>query len=1018
MGGAKRGSLTHPALAARVVYQARPLSQQIGHALSGPFALTRFLGHLEMPMMSLDATIKAQGERLFARMCQQPRGFFSKRGIYDRLMEWSMRDPAFKTQLFRFVDVLPSLNSGAEIVRHLREYLDAQARVLHPWLASGLRTASVAPALSAWLIKEQMGTMARRFVAGKDASDLLRRYRSNLRDGMTTTVDLLGEAVVSEAEAEAFLARNLEMLETLSKAFPEGSKPGDLNLSVKISALSPEIDPQDPERSLEALKIRLRPILRRAAASGAFINFDMESYRLKDLTLALFKSVLEEPEFRSGPAAGIALQAYLRDCEADLLDLIRWTREQERKIGVRLVKGAYWDYESITARQKHWPVPVWESKPESDACFEALSLLLLENIDTVEPAFASHNVRSVAHAIAQAERLGIAPGAYEFQALYGMADDLKRALIEEGFRVREYCPVGELLPGMAYLVRRLLENTSNEGFLRAWDRGEAEIDELLRDPRDRLVQPPPRPTSSPSARDRFINAPNTDFTRPEARMRFRKALAAIDSGRGKHHPLVIGGQRRPGSGAVPSANPARPKEILGTWSRATPADAEAAVKAARLAQPTWEATPQEDRSAILERAASLMEEKRFELAALEVREAGKPWGEADADVSEAIDFCRFYATQMRRRVPALTQNTPGEWNLQLYKPRGVGVVIAPWNFPLAILCGMSVAPLVAGNTVIMKPAEQTSLVAAAFMEILEAAGVPAGVANLLTGMGEEVGALLVEHPQVDFIAFTGSRAVGTQIWEKAGRTLPGQASLKKVVCEMGGKNPLIIDDSADLDEAIPAALHSAFGYSGQKCSALSRLIVLDGIYDRFVSRFVAGAASVPVGDPGEPGTVISPVIDEEAQLRILSVIERGKKEAQILFQGEAPAAGYFVPPTIFGNVKPGSFLEREEIFGPVVAVIRAATLTEAFAIANDTPYALTAGVFSRTPSTLERARREILAGNLYLNRGITGALVERQPFGGFKMSGGGTQAGGQGYLDNFLIPRVITENIVRRGFAE
>jgi len=281
-----------------------------------------------------------------------------------------------------------------------------------------------------------------------------------------------------------------------------------------------------------------------------------------------------------------------------------------------------------------------------------------------------------------------------------------------------------------------------------------------------------------------------------------------------------------------------------------------------------------------------------------------------------------------------------------------------------------------------------------------------------------VGAFLVEHPGVDCIAFTGSREVGLSIWESAGRTLPGQANLKKVVCEMGGKNALIIDASADLDEAVPAALSSAFGYAGQKCSALSRLIVVDSVYEKFVERFVGAAASVPVGDPGEPGTIVGPVIDGEAQARLLAAIERGKREAKLLFEGDAPTQGYFVPPTIFGEVPPGCFLAQEELFGPVVAVLRAADIGDAIAMANGTPYALTAGLFSRTPESLERAKREILAGNLYLNRAITGALVGRQPFGGFKMSGGGTQAGGAGYLDHFLIPRVITENTMRRGFAE
>jgi RHH-type proline utilization regulon transcriptional repressor/proline dehydrogenase/delta 1-pyrroline-5-carboxylate dehydrogenase len=367
--------------------------------------------------------------------------------------------------------------------------------------------------------------------------------------------------------------------------------------------------------------------------------------------------------------------------------------------------------------------------------------------------------------------------------------------------------------------------------------------------------------------------------------------------------------------------------------------------------------------------------------------------------------------------PVVTQAVPGERCVQTWTPRGVGVAIAPWNFPLAILTGLVVAPLVAGNCVIMKPAEQTSVIGAVLMDILVEAGVPAGVLNFLPGYGEDIGAHLVGHKQIDFIAFTGSRAVGTKIWETAGKTQPGQQNLRKVVCEMGGKNALVIDNDADLDEAIPAALYSAFGFSGQKCSALSRLIVLDEVYDHFVERFVSACDSFPIGDPALPGTMVGPVIDAEAQKKILGIIEAGKKEAKLAFQGKAPAGGYFVPPTVFVNVKPEHSIAREEIFGPVVAILKAKNLDEAFALVNGTDYALTGGLFSRSPKALERAQNEMLVGNLYLNRGCTGAIVERHPFGGFKMSGGGTKAGGKGYLENFLFPRSVAENVMRRGFT-
>ena len=402
------------------------------------------------------------GEALFRLMEAHPSpGILSKKGAYARIMEWSMKDPAFKAQLFRFVDVLPALSSSSEIVRHLQEYLGDKAVELSPAMRTGLAAASFAPALVAGPVKANVTSMASQFVAGATPADLVRRFKANAAAGIATTIDLLGETVVSESEADIFLQRNIDVLDTVGKAIgadgkpcfsdlgPDGPLPR-LNLSVKVSALTPEVHPADPQRSVLALKARLRPILRRAAEIGAFINFDMESYGLKDLTLSLFRSILAEEEFRSRPAIGIAMQAYLRDCEGDLRGLIAWARGAKRQIVVRLVKGAYWDYETTLAGQRGWPVPVWAEKPESDANFEKLSLLLLQNADVSAPAFASHNVRSCAHAIAQADRLGLDPRAYEFQALYGMADDLKTALIQRGHRVREYCAIGELLPGLRF----------------------------------------------------------------------------------------------------------------------------------------------------------------------------------------------------------------------------------------------------------------------------------------------------------------------------------------------------------------------------------------------------------------------------------------------------------------------------------------------------------------------------------------------------------------------------------------
>jgi RHH-type proline utilization regulon transcriptional repressor/proline dehydrogenase/delta 1-pyrroline-5-carboxylate dehydrogenase len=789
------------------------------------------------------------------------------------------------------------------------------------------------------------------------------------------------------------------------------------------------MNPADPEDAIAHLAPKLRPILRRARELGAFINFDMESYAHKNTTLQLFRTLFMEPEFREWPHAGIVIQVYLRDAETDLRQLIEWGRQRGTRFTVRLVKGAYWDYEKIKAAQNGWRVPVFLRKPESDANFEVCTRILLENESIVTSAFGSHNVRSIAHAQAYAQQLGIDKSRIEFQLLYGMAGPIKRALVEMGYRVREYCPVGELLPGMSYLVRRLLENTSNEGFLKAKFSDNAGPEQLLRDPQSLLTKTP-RPGSSiptPSRNgqsldtppsDTYENSPLVNFVHEKSRERMRSALSEMRTRLGQKYPLVIDGQKIWTDNLIDSINPSKPTQVVGAVAEAHVEEAEQAVTAAKKAFEHWCRVSVEHRAELLEKVATIMDRRRFELSALEVFEVGKPWAEADGDIREAIDFLLFYAQQMRLRgLPRLTQHVPGEESYQHYWPRGVALVIAPWNFPMAILTGLVSAALVTGNTVIMKPAEQSAVCGAMLMEMFEEAGIPPGVLNFLPGKGRVIGQHLVDHKDVHMIAFTGSREVGLRIWKSAGETREGQLELKRVVCEMGGKNPVIVDSDADLDEAIVDTIYSAFGYQGQKCSACSRLIVLEENYDRVVKRLVEAAASLRVGNPEEPGITVGPVIDETAYRRMLNTIEVGKKEATLAFQGTVPPEGFFVPPTIFTGVKPDMVLSCEEIFGPVLSVLKVRDLDEAIRVANDTDYALTAGFFSRSPANIERVKAELVAGNVYINRSCTGAVVGRHPFGGFKMSGGGTKAGGGDYLLQFVVPRVVTENIMRHGFA-
>jgi RHH-type proline utilization regulon transcriptional repressor/proline dehydrogenase/delta 1-pyrroline-5-carboxylate dehydrogenase len=1001
-------------------------------------------------MRSLQAEIERRGARIFELVDRYPEPFFSKAGFYQRLMALSMRDEHFKVQMFRFVDVLPSLRHSGDVVQHLDEYFTGMRNGFAPLLRTGVRAAKVVPWISGQLLRWNVSGMARQFIAGKNPDDVMKTLSKRREQKIGFTVDLLGEAVVSEKEADQYAARCLELLEHLArqtKGWSDSITDGAelfpvVNLSVKISALYSQMNPADPADAITHLAPKLRPILRRAKELGAFINFDMESFSHKNITLELFKALFAEPEFRDWPHAGIVIQAYLRDAEKDLLDLVEWGHARGTRFAVRLVKGAYWDYETLRSAQNGWPVPVFQEKAESDANFEALSRILLENESIVTAAFGSHNVRSIAAAQALAHEMEIPPSRFEFQLLYGMAAPVKRALVEMGYRVREYCPVGELLSGMSYLVRRLLENTSNEGFLRAKFAENVSEQELLRDPSDLMRESrngPPRSTvtttmTKTAMQDRQIprgisretppgdayeNAPLTNFAYPENQEKMRAALREMRTRLGREYSLVINGEKISTGKTIASINPSAPDQVVGAVVEAGIAEAERAVKTACDAFEKWKWTPVEQRAQLLERAATIMDRRRFELSALEVFEVGKPWTEADGDIREAIDFCLFYAQQMRLiGRPRLTQRVPGEESYYHYWPRGVAFVIAPWNFPMAILCGMTTAALVTGNAVIMKPAEQSAVCGAMLMEIFEEAGVPPGVLNYLPGKGSQMGAHLVDHKDVDLIAFTGSREVGLRIWQSAGITHPGQRELKRVICEMGGKNAVIIDSDADLDEAIVDSIYSAFGYQGQKCSALSRLIVLEENYDRVLERLLSAAASLRVGNPEEPGITVGPVIDKAAYERILEYIEIGKSEATLAYQGkDVPPKGFFIPPTIFTDVKPNMRIAREEIFGPVLSVIKVRDLDEAIAVANGTDYALTAGFFSRSPANIERAKAQIEAGNVYINRSCTGAIVGRHPFGGFKMSGGGTKAGGADYLLQFLVPRVVTENVTRHGFA-
>jgi RHH-type transcriptional regulator, proline utilization regulon repressor / proline dehydrogenase / delta 1-pyrroline-5-carboxylate dehydrogenase len=1024
-----------------------------------------------------DDRIRQIGQDLLERARGHKAGLLSAQFYSDALMNWSMKDPVFKVQLFRFVDCFPVLRTAEDVFDHLQDYLSQPGVTVPKPIAAALAAGKLAKGLAASQMSKQITGMAEKFIAGTDAASALPNLRALWDNGIAFSVDLLGEACLSDAEADAYRDKYLDLINNLpgqvagwpANARLETDHLGPIprtNVSVKISSLSARCDPIDTDGAINDLLTRLVPILQAAAAKGVFVNFDMEQFALKDLTLELLERCCERVNFH----AGLAMQAYLRSGPDDAARVVAWAKRTGKQVTVRLVKGAYWDYETINAEQRGWPCPVWPTKAETDACFERMACIFLDSTPTapgqggVKLALGSHNARSIAATVAYCDSKGLPRNAVELQMLHGMADQLKHAAADMGLRVREYVPVGQMIPGMAYLVRRLLENTSNESWLKAGFLDNADTATLLADPVAIIAarRGGPKPLNSGETTG---DANTIKSTEPSA-ANLERAPERHNLGPGiaelKVRPFYNAAFRDFADKAVRTgfAQTVARTTVPAVPSDRTPAQASEMVGRAAAALEAWREVPVLQRSAVLLAAAEIMSTRRDELSAVMIKEAGKTWREADADTCEAIDFCTYYAQNAvalfnRQRIGRFV----GELDEVIHEPRGVAVVIAPWNFPLAICCGMTVAALVTGNTVVVKPAEQTTGIAKLLVDILHEAlarvrseggelsrlstDTLRDTVHFCPAPGETTGAALVRDPRVALIAFTGSRDVGCDILHAAAPASPFQgdragfaawasapgAHVKHVVCEMGGKNALIIDTSADLDEAVLAARHSAFGFQGQKCSALSRLIVVDPqgpdgpAITHFRERLIEATRALSIGDPARPGTDIGPVIDAEAKAKIEGFVSRAKASGlrhsalDVPVGLEAATGRHFVAPHIFWTVPEDHELAQQEIFGPVLAIMHAGSFEDALRIANSLPYKLTGGVFTRKPAHLELAKRRFRVGNLYINRGITGALVARQPFGGFGMSGVGSKAGGAEYLHHFVLPRAMCENTMRRGFA-
>ena len=940
---------------------------------------------------------------------------------YESLLNRMMENENFRVASLRFTDVAPTLRDDEDFMQHLVSYFKNVGGFKF-FLESSIAETALISKVVAPLVRKNIKTMARTFIAGETVDDSISMLEKLHNKGVAFSVDLLGEAVLTKTESDHFVSGYENTIKTLSEVsktwddnkYPEKDRLGDMpraNVSIKLSALYEHINTAAHEDSKAVLCNKFKQLLDSAMEHNCFINVDVEQFSILPLTLEVFETVLLEPPYCNYPHIGIVCQAYLKDSDKVLDLLIDIARRRATPFSIRLVKGAYWDFEQAHSEQSNWPCPVFSQKEETDINYENLLRTLIKSFPAVRPCIGSHNARSLSVAIALTEEFHLKAGDVEFQMLYGMANPFRDALVAQGFRVRQYCPIGEFIPGMSYLVRRLLENTANQSFLRM--HGKQSIDSKT------LLAAPVAPEAKAKEVKEFEPFSELDFSITGNRKQAEHALKKWEV----RLPIQVEVEngRADNQGYIEHLCPWNHKIVATRIALAASAQAEDAVESAWRARSVWQKTPVTKRAEILEKAATLIERDWDELFALQVFEAGKDWHSADADLAEGADFINYYAQQIKN---LQSKNQPislwGEDNKTIYEPKGVTAVIAPWNFPFAISAGMVCAALAAGNPVVYKPAEQTSATGLKLYKILLEAGVPEDVLHFIPGKGEEVGATLVRHPKVATIAFTGSREVGLGIISEAAMHRAGQNHVKKCIIEMGGKNAIIVDSDADLDEAIPGVVSSAFGFQGQKCSACSRVIVIGSAAAPFKERLKDYIAKLKIGAAENPLFDVNAVIDTEAQQKIEGYIEKGVKEGVLLAQVEKPEKlqqGCYVLPTVFHNLKEGASITKDEIFGPVLAVYEAESIEDAVEMAMDSEYALTGALYSRHPENIAYAHEHFKVGNLYINRGSTGALVGRQPFGGGGLSGTGTKAGGPDYLFHFLEPRVITENTMRRGYA-
>jgi len=979
----------------------------------------------------LESQIQEFGQEIIRYVDQTKQSVFTREFYNSWLLDWSMKNPAFKTSLFRFIDVLPVLEDDLELVSHAREYFSQVSDSLPAGLKAGLylNPGKLSSAIAAPLIRRQVETVASSFVSGENVEQAMPKLSGLLDKQRAFITCFLGDAVLSKQESLQYLEKYRNLIKTLSLEMNKRASFLDSvgehhglkyrsHVSVKLSTLYSQARPLNHSRSVSTLTDRFIELALAAKEYKSALCIDMEEAHFTPVALETFYNVLSQPDLKGWDGLGLVLQAYSKRTEKDLEQIIAFSKMNNQPVSVRLVKGAYWDYETMLAAQHDWPNPLFLSKQSTDANFEKLAMLLLDNTELVFPAFGSHNIRSLSTVAAYAEENGIGKNRFEYQFLFGMAEPIKEAFASQGFLTRDYVPVGKLIPGMGYLVRRLLENTSNEGFLRQKFHADETPEQLLAKPN--FSEPVQK-----QEKDDFSNEAPLDFSIEANRKSIAKELDTLLGNLEKRKEFirpVINGKSLKSREIVKVKCPSDITLTTGEIHLASSTVVDDAIKSLKRGFESWSIQSPGYRIESLQRLAKLISQNREKLIARLVIEIGKNVEEADGEVTEAVDFINYYCDQAKRMYSTnLVISLPGEDNRLVYQPRGVTAVIGPWNFPLAIPCGMMTAALVTGNSVLLKPAEQASIVANELVSLALEAGVPKSALAFIPGLGEEIGDSLVRHPLVETIAFTGSKAVGLRINQLAASSpSASQTHVKRVIAEMGGKNAIIVDSDADLDQAVLGVLKSCFGFQGQKCSACSRAILVGSSTRKdFLSRLIQALDSLEAGPAWEPDKMLGPLVNKEHLENVKRLIEEGKRSAEVLYEyPHIPFCekGYFARPIIFGNVSGKDSLWNKEVFGPVLVVRESENFAHALELANDSIFGLTGAVYSRNPGNLSLAREKFQAGNLYINRKSTGALVGRQPFGGAKMSGLGMKAGGPDYLKGFVNPQCVTENTFRSGF--